>query len=445
MKHERTYEIDIRKLSRLSIYQLREVGSRAGVRSPTSLKRADLINAIKEVLCGDEKPYLKTKSGRPHKNIISDEDWDRLVGFDSEYEFCKTNDVLTLYANTSDVTDDMIGLTHNGYVARINKDLVVTLGNADSIRLNTFAKVTAKTIHGTQLKHGDFITCSIARDPDIVEAPIVTEVYLINGVEPKEDKVAKETSHQARLLELTKMSKILGTFNVYAPEKNKEIALDPEGTYPFTYNQLQFLRTSYPLRRGARALFVGDDDSGQDYLSNSLVRDLSKMGYRVMYISANQDPDNKLSFNGNVEYFFSTFGAEKKNVVYAFELAFARAKELSKDEHVAVVINDFTFVMSAYEELLAKSSNYNQSGVLLDQLKTLFACTSNQKDYSLSVFCFGNTPTANEIPAQINYRDIEKFLNCKIALDHKAYIAGEDDFLIHEATYVKRQPRQIED
>ena len=53
-----------------SIYELRNIGRNKGVKNPTTLRRADLINEINKIDRGEVLPYVKkTKQGRPTKGM----------------------------------------------------------------------------------------------------------------------------------------------------------------------------------------------------------------------------------------------------------------------------------------------------------------------------------------------------------------------------------------
>ena len=97
------YNVDINKLSSLNLYQLREVGSKIGVKNPTAMKTEELRNAIKMVVKGQIEPYEKIKSGRPHRReIIPDEDWNKVVGYDSSicYTFGYSHSIFGTFCST---------------------------------------------------------------------------------------------------------------------------------------------------------------------------------------------------------------------------------------------------------------------------------------------------------------------------------------------------------
>lgn len=54
----------------LCIYELRKLAREIGVKSPTSLKRAELIEKINAIETGKELPFIKkTNKGRPVKKL----------------------------------------------------------------------------------------------------------------------------------------------------------------------------------------------------------------------------------------------------------------------------------------------------------------------------------------------------------------------------------------
>lgn len=54
----------------LGIYELRKLAREIGVKSPTSLRRAELIEKINAIESGAEQPYVnKSHVGRPTKEI----------------------------------------------------------------------------------------------------------------------------------------------------------------------------------------------------------------------------------------------------------------------------------------------------------------------------------------------------------------------------------------
>ena len=58
----------VNELKQKTIYQLREIGVKIGVRAPTAKNKQDLILSIMDVSSGNVQPY-KGGAGRPRKNF----------------------------------------------------------------------------------------------------------------------------------------------------------------------------------------------------------------------------------------------------------------------------------------------------------------------------------------------------------------------------------------
>ncbi|MBQ7453200.1 MAG: hypothetical protein IJS68_02910 [Clostridia bacterium] len=71
-------------LYNLNIHDLRKLGSQVGVKSPSSLNKADLVSSILSIVLGVSSPYKqKDKRGRPSKATLSDlefEEYSSLLG-----------------------------------------------------------------------------------------------------------------------------------------------------------------------------------------------------------------------------------------------------------------------------------------------------------------------------------------------------------------------------
>lgn len=73
-------------LSKMRIYELRDLGREKGVRSPTSLKKQELVEKILEITCGEAEPY-RTNRGRPAINYPAPTD---SKGLSIDINMCKT-------------------------------------------------------------------------------------------------------------------------------------------------------------------------------------------------------------------------------------------------------------------------------------------------------------------------------------------------------------------
>lgn len=414
----REYDVDIRKLNNLSIYQLREVGAKVGVRNPTAMRSDELKDCIRDVVTGKTKPYLKAKSGRPHREVISDAEWDDIVGFNNSYEFCSRDDMLSLCSTSSNIYPNDSTQVYQGYVMQIQGNLIFSIGLAEQVRLNRYAIIPKNNSMYKLLKQGDLITATLATTDNELAYPNVAEIKSING-RTKFNKTAKSSSSTRQI------------------DKNEL----PQ--FAYKYPQLNFLNSELPVKIGQRALFIGEDNtSGQDFLANSLAKDLSQ-NYSVVYLSCNKMPEDKMTFNDNVDYFFSTFDISPRNLVFSFEVAFERAKNLSNRGHTIFIVDNITDIMSAYLNLFRASKQLDTAGNLdeiLQQLKIMFASSGINNNGSLTLFTFASVPSETHLADYMH--QLDSLANCHYVLDKSAFLDGADEFLVKNECKINK-PRRI--
>ncbi|MBR2330222.1 MAG: Rho termination factor N-terminal domain-containing protein [Clostridia bacterium] len=59
---------DIGQLYEMNIHALRNIAREVGVKSPTTLKKKELIDEILQMESGNQQPCIPTKKGRPPKS-----------------------------------------------------------------------------------------------------------------------------------------------------------------------------------------------------------------------------------------------------------------------------------------------------------------------------------------------------------------------------------------
>lgn len=417
----REYDVDIRKLNNLSIYQLREVGAKVGVRNPTAMRSDELRESICDVVTGKIKPYLKTKSGRPHKEVISDAEWDDLVGFNNSYKFCNRDDMLSLYSTSSNIYPSDPSQIYEGYVMQIQGELIFAVGTAEQIRLNKYARINRDLPNYRLLQQGDRIAATLSPTKGAGSDPFATEIKSINGV--------------------SDFDELLTTNKQDTPQSQNTA---PEFSYK--YPQLKFLNNEFPVRAGQRALFIGEDKmSGQDFLANSLAKDLSR-DYHIVYFSCNKMPEDKMSFNGNVEYFFSTFDINPRNLVFTFEVAFERARNLCQKKNTIFIVDDLNDIMSAYISLFENDKEFSideHYSEILQQLKVMYASSGINNCGSLTLFTFSSVPQDSRLANYLH--DLDSLVNCHFILDKVAFLDGADEFLVKNECRIAKQKRTLVD
>lgn len=146
------------ELEKLGIYQLRMYAREVGVKLATTLKKADLIDAVLSVLNGEKEPYVKkTKKGRPPKDLvqisssITSNFGDYYTGLNNyEYGFqglasknffVEKNDDAKLFTSNG-----LLDIFPNG------SGLVVPLNGSGK-----YGYISAEMIEKFQLKKGDFL------------------------------------------------------------------------------------------------------------------------------------------------------------------------------------------------------------------------------------------------------------------------------------------------
>ena len=110
-------EFDFNKLNNLRIHELRDFARNVGVKSPTSLKKEEIIEQVLLILSGESQPYVNlTKQGRPAK---SQQQLDQLV--DLFVPKNSTFDVQTTPRNYELFSDDRFELLANAPAASYNE------------------------------------------------------------------------------------------------------------------------------------------------------------------------------------------------------------------------------------------------------------------------------------------------------------------------------------
>lgn len=410
-------DVDIRKLDKLSIYQLREVGSKVGVRNPTALRCADLKQHIRDVVTGKIKPYHKAKRGRPHKELISADDWENLVGFGNSFEFSTNKDMLSVYTTNSCVYPQDTDTVYSGYVLQMQDEKILSIGNADELIINKYARFGKGLKYASLVQLGDHITATINPVVDGYTAPYLSQILTING---------KNVQEIEALMENEKKNSAKAKKDSAGVVRN----INESRNLQFRYHQLQFLNDSYPINRGRRALFIGDDKySGLDFLANSIAKDLSQ-DYKIVYLSCNKMPESRMAFNNQVDYFFSTFEITPRNIAFNFEVAIERAKNISKTNHTILIVDDLSDVISAYLSVFPKTSETNEerNEDILHQIMSMFACSHNGSSGSLTIFAFASAQRDSQIAEFL--KKIDHIINYHFTLDKTAFLNDKEEFLV---------------
>lgn len=400
------YSVDLTKLASLNLFQLREVGFKIGVRSPTSLKVEELRSAIISIVKGEVEPYTKVKSGRPHsKELIPDTEWDKIIGFDSQSlkKFNPSKSSILHSPKFSSITQENI--IYSGYIEIVGHDKYFFPCKAGEIYIDVFSQIDANIPHFNTLRNGDLINCLINFENNV---PVVSKIISINGIEPS--KLVRPIFEEMKCSSLDEPIK-------------------------FTLKNLDFLNNICQIRRGQRVMILGQKSSGQNFLCNCIAKDMEAT-HSIVYLSICKKPEEKVALESS-DYFFTTFDAEARNISFYFDLLAERIKrlcELGKD--VVLIIDDIVDLMSNLKELIPEHQHQTFYMGIIQQLKRLLANSFYSQNGSITIILAGSSDSSDSQFVQF-CETLDGLCNTHIKLNRTAYIQGKDEFFDPENTYTE--------
>lgn len=406
---DQKYNVDLEKLPSLNLFQLREVGSKIGVRNPTALKADELRAAIIDVVNGVAQPYRKVKSGRPHsKELIPDDEWDRIIGFDDQMKKkFNTMPSNTLFSNDASLIKQSKDTVFKGYIAVLGANKYFFPCKSAEVCFDVFLKVDYDIPYFDSLRNSDYVTCILNLT---LKNPTVIKILSINGYEPEELKRQDF-------------------------DEMKQIPL--ESTINFERNNLQFLNNVCPIKLGGRVMILGTKASGQNYLCNSIAKDLEER-YSIIYLSICKKPEERVNLK-NSEYLFTTFDAQPRDINFYFDLLNDRVKRLCEfGQDVVLIVDDIVDLMENLKSVItARQQNMPISMYypnILQQLKRLLANSIHTENGSITIICAGSND-CDDAQFREYCAELDKLCNTHIKLDRVAYTQGKDEFFDAENTY----------
>ncbi len=405
------FNVNTKKLANLNLFQLREVGARVGVKNPTTLRARNLREAIIDVVEGAVEPYLKVKSGRPHaKQIIPDDEWDRLVGFDDglNQDFGTNNNISgALFALRSSKLAKSEQVEYTGYIKSIGEKLVFFPMMQQYCSIDKYAQIPLNLEYIDLLRVGDRVTCEILFEANL---PRIEKILKINEVAPQDYTIPG---------------------NVFSEMSPNSLGEKIEFTLP----QLRFINEVCPIKLGQRALLKGPNASGQTYLASSAAKDLADK-YTVVYFAIAKRPEDKINLP-NCEYMFTSFDVEPKDISFFYEIVVERTKrlcELGKD--VVLIMDDLTSLMLNIRNLIAERDKRERehSSDIMQQVKRMLGNSKFTESGSLTII---STAYTDSFVPQINegLNEIDNIMNCHISLLKEDYYKGKPEFYDKANTY----------
>jgi len=305
------------ELEKLGIYQLRIYARHVGVKLPTTIKKAELIDSILAILNGQSEPYVKsTKKGRPAKELVDytnqvdtynpifgsvlssppDYGFKGLLSgefvYDKEDESkrCNVCGILDIFSNGSGVLVPIDGSQNYTYV---NQDIIVNR-----------MLVRGDKVSGTAFEVSEDKICMLA------------DIETVNG------------------------------FDIFSiPNKVKKVEKKPKDTL-FDFNESKnklsniFDCVDIPIKMGDNILVAGTDRKVLPFAVFNLLEVMaSNKNLKVVVLATNVSEDYMYAVSKyeNVEVIGASFGLDAEMQLKVFDLGMQYVRNISYYEGVNVV------------------------------------------------------------------------------------------------------------
>lgn len=344
------------ELEKMGIYQLRVYARQVGVKLATTLRKADLVDAVLKIMSGEKERYIKTtKKGRPPKEILninttSLSQSEPLFVVPNSYEYGIEglfSKKLDTYKRKDDKTYEIVGLLD---IFANGTGLIVPLNANDKL-----CYIGEETINNFKLLRGDMVS---AMGHDIGDSMpyVLDEVVSVNGHEPN---VVREKIVDAK--------KINGeTFRVNTANNLVRI-----------YNL-----TDTKINKGDRILIAGQDRRVLPQASFNISSILNTANdVNIVVIVTNVSEEYISSYSGlkNAVCIGATFGQPKEMQLKMVSLGMAYVKNLLKYENKDVVC-----IVPDVDEIIKTCMPEDEERCVL-MFKKFFACAENVANASLTV------------------------------------------------------------
>ncbi len=400
-------------LSKLGIFQLREIARDVGVHLPTTYKKDDLIEKIIQVASGQILPFVpKNKKGRPPKSVsqfgnVADStvaqktktqfSWnlgDFLspnagISFVDELKVCMKDAVFySKEENKPQKTLGVVFIEPNGMGA-------FHVGGLNHVLDGDIAYIPSEMIATYNIKTGDELLCNVF--VNLEGNKVVDEVFEIN----------KKPANSFKRL--------------YDSNKNFDAIQTKEAIHFWEQKSLESLKNKKVIGKGQRVfVFADESTTGTKFLSE--VSKFATKTLKTIIVALDKRPEEKTIYSQeNAEFLFCNFDVTPFRQIYLLNLGIERAKRLCEmGEDVCLVIDNLVSVFSAYEcffeqseeslkraqieikKLLAVGINSEKGGTI-----TLFAGTHKADDEMNKFFerlkCFCNSHIYLQTDASKNF------------------------------------------
>lgn len=300
-----------KNLNELNIFALRDLARKAGVSSPTSKKKEELIREIVEINSGRKQPEIKSKQGRPPK----------IFGYDFANVFNtinQNNSIVSFNQNCKVFSDDDVK-TVAGWLEPINNNSAILWINTNSKMESYF--VSKDLLKNVNIKLGDRAVAEISFENN---QQVIKQIFSINNCpisQFEQDRVEFSNLEHLQL--------------------NKELMFDKK-----EYASLK-------LKVAENIYIYGENNKDNSQVAIDMVKSCNAANKLYLNISLVEKNKSMLSGLEGVEKFVVYIETDADIVRTMIMLAIERAKRLVENgEDVVLFVDDMLSVSAVDKENL---------------------------------------------------------------------------------------------
>ncbi|MBQ7602725.1 MAG: hypothetical protein IJU58_01060 [Clostridia bacterium] len=400
-------------LEDLGIFQLRELAREVGVHLPTTMRKAELIQKIREVASGEAEPFVPTtKKGRPPKQYQVTSSQPNAIN--REYDYRNWGKSILPYAekqvsvyrisdNSSFIFDE------RKYGTKFDIEGIVSIDEAGNARLH----------EGTISQIGEK---RIAR----IEYPVITKFGIKDGdyIKGRMGESLRDGGYS-----LFDVRNINGQdYPLRRIDFASSKALPVVQKINFENPQMSILRYVAPVGKGQRVLVRSCDNIVPKHFLHTLAKSFSDE-IKVLYLSLDEQPEDYYDNNqANLEYVLCPFDLPVDKQLYILELALNRVKRMAEiGQDVVIVLEDLFTIARLYGRCYKASGLGDGEEYVIDCIKRILACGRNMQDAGTITLVVGVSNNQDMlIPDGLMY-EIKKACNCFVTFNSSIYL-GQYDF-----------------
>ena len=287
-------------LENSSIYQLRLIAHKIGVKAPTTKKRDELIFHILAIQNGEEESYFpEKKMGRPVKDLSIKNNIGPIMCLDSDDTKGR------VVFNDSQV--DRVNTTGRvrGYLVETLENEFYVVNYENPVAVERIAWVPTKMINKRRIRSGNFLVCDVLNRDDNI--PMVSNFVEVEG-QPYKGYSYEQFEH-------------------------KKVCFDKHPYFSYAGGTVFY---------GDRVLFSGDKFKIFNYVMKLITQNYNYCE-SVVVLGLNLTPElvGKYKNNTSVELFYSLFSDNFETQYFTYKLAVDHSKRLAElGKRVILVVFD---------------------------------------------------------------------------------------------------------